>query len=201
MTQSDRRHRLDGLEPDNLLGFLALLGLLRALGTARSEWQPRAAWDLANPPVRPVLVLTDPQSREAVCDAAAEGVARLVAFHDFGDATDIKVGAGAARELCLSVVVRAKTGERYFADLCAALFCDVATDEERKKVEPTFLAYPSVATSNFLKSFKVISQSSMPEKRSRDPSYPKNPAECFLQALFMPWNRLDRPVGLRWDSR
>src|SRR5712671_6652116 len=199
MTQFDRRHRLDGLEPDNLLGFLALLGLLRALETARSDWHPRAAWDLANPPLRPVLVLMEPQSREAVCDAAAEGVARLVAFHDFGDATDIKVAAGTARELCLSIVERAKTGERYFADLCAALFCDSATDQEREKVEPTFLAYPSVGTSIFLQSFQAVSQSSMPEKRPLDPAYPKNPAECILQALFIPWNRLDRPVGLRWD--
>ena len=29
------QHRLEGLEPDNLLAFLALLGLLRALATIR----------------------------------------------------------------------------------------------------------------------------------------------------------------------
>ena len=40
------RHRLNGLEPDNLLAFLALLGLLRALQTSRLEWRPRAGWDL-----------------------------------------------------------------------------------------------------------------------------------------------------------
>ena len=31
MTSDQTRFRLDGLEPDNLLAFLALLGLLRAL--------------------------------------------------------------------------------------------------------------------------------------------------------------------------
>jgi hypothetical protein len=73
------------------------------------------------------------------------------------------------------------------------------TDEERKRVEPTFLAYPSVATSNFLKNFKTIAKSGVPEHRPRDTSYPKDPADCIFQALFMPWNRSDRPVGLRWD--
>ena len=37
-------HRLDGLESDNLLAFLALLGLLRALEAADSTLHPRAAW-------------------------------------------------------------------------------------------------------------------------------------------------------------
>ena len=34
MSTDYRRHRLDGLEPGNLLAFLALLGLLRALEEA-----------------------------------------------------------------------------------------------------------------------------------------------------------------------
>ena len=33
MNEPAHRHRLAGLEPDNLLAFLALLGLLRALDT------------------------------------------------------------------------------------------------------------------------------------------------------------------------
>ena len=39
-------HRLDGLEPDNLLAFLALLGLLRALEeTDAPGWLPRVGVD------------------------------------------------------------------------------------------------------------------------------------------------------------
>ena len=37
-------HILNGLEPDNLLAFLALLGLLRALEKARPEWKPKVYW-------------------------------------------------------------------------------------------------------------------------------------------------------------
>lgn len=59
MTEPSRRHRLAGLEPDNLLALLVLLGLLRALQTARPRWHPRAAWDLDHPPLRPLLILSE----------------------------------------------------------------------------------------------------------------------------------------------
>ena len=54
MRELGRSLRLEGLEPDNLLAFLALLGLLRALEASRPTWQPRAAWDVDNPPLRPI---------------------------------------------------------------------------------------------------------------------------------------------------
>ena len=67
-------HRLDGLEPDNLLAFMALLGLLRTLEEARPGWRPRASWTVAEPPLRPrgererdgTHVLSWPIWREAV---------------------------------------------------------------------------------------------------------------------------------------
>jgi len=37
-------HPLHGLEPDNLLAFLALLGLLRALEASQPQWHPRVDW-------------------------------------------------------------------------------------------------------------------------------------------------------------
>ena len=73
MTELGRSLRLEGLEPDNLLAFLALLGLLRALEASRPGWQPRAAWDLDNPPLRPMLALATPQAAMAICEFAAEG--------------------------------------------------------------------------------------------------------------------------------
>lgn len=62
-------HRLEGLEPDNLLAFLALLGLLRALEAV--GWRPRAHWE--GLPLRPVLTLREAMTREQVAQAAAEG--------------------------------------------------------------------------------------------------------------------------------
>lgn len=72
-------HRLDGLEPDNLLAFLALLGLLRALDLTRPEWQSRAYWDVERAPLRPILTTRDPTTPEEVSGAALEG---LLIFRD-----------------------------------------------------------------------------------------------------------------------
>lgn len=74
MTDKLHRHRLEGLEADNLLAFLALLGLLRALETSRPQWRPRAAWDLDHPPLHPELRLAEPASIDSICEAAEEGL-------------------------------------------------------------------------------------------------------------------------------
>ena len=58
MSAEERRHRLDGLEPGNLLAFLALLGLLRALEEVEPAWLPKVAWTVDAPPVRPELSLS-----------------------------------------------------------------------------------------------------------------------------------------------
>jgi hypothetical protein len=70
-------HRLEGLEPDNLLAFMALLGLLRALEEARPDWRPRAFWDVDRHPWRPVLRLADARTQAEVAEAAAEGARSL----------------------------------------------------------------------------------------------------------------------------
>jgi hypothetical protein len=200
MAEPKPRYRLDGLEPDNLLAFLALLGLLRTLETTRPEWGPRAAWDLAQPPLRPFLTVVEPVSGEAISAAAAEGIATLVARIDFGPATDLKCTVSTARTVLADAVCDGSDdADRYFAELCAALISDASLDREQAKVDPTPLAYPSVATSNFLRNMTALAKAELPDKRGRDPSYPTSAAECIAQALFAPWQRCDRPVGLRWD--
>lgn len=195
------RHRLNGLEPDNLLAFLALLGLLRALQTSRLEWRPRAGWDLNEPPLRPFLTLSKPTSPGAICEAAAEGVATLATAIDFGAATDLKLATSEARQLIGRAAEGRSNADRYFADLCAALISDAALARDRAGTAPTPLAYPKVARINFLEALKTLSRAELPEQKSRarDPKYPRTAAASIAQALFERWDRLDRPVGLRWD--
>ena len=69
------RHRLSGLEPDNLLAFMALLGLLRVLEEAEPSWLPRVSWSVDDPPVRPVLHVAQPVSEDSIAAAAAAGLA------------------------------------------------------------------------------------------------------------------------------
>ena len=196
------RHRLEGLEPDNLLAFLALLGLLRVLETVRPEWRPRAAWAIENPPVRPILFIAEEVSQDALCTAAAEGAESLLAGVDFGAVADLKLTPPEAREL----LRRAYSGwatpaERYFVDLCAALICDQALDREQTTTAPSPLTYPTVARINFLQGLRMVATTPLPDKRNRarDPKYPKHAIDCIAQALFTRWERLDRPPGLRWD--
>ena len=93
MTAAAKRlqHRLDGLEPGNLLAFLALLGLLRALEEATPAWLPRVAWSVAELPLRPVLSLSEAVGRDAIVAAAATGIQRLAARHAFGTFKDLKL--------------------------------------------------------------------------------------------------------------
>ena len=66
-------HRLAGLEPDNLLAFLAMLGMLRALEHVRFAWRPRVAWTVDTPPVRPTLTVVGQTTQDEVVAAVAKG--------------------------------------------------------------------------------------------------------------------------------
>lgn len=78
MSEATTSHCLSGLEPDNLLAFLALLGLLRSLELVRPEWRPKAYWNFDKSPLRPVLTTCGSGTESAVCEAATEG---LRVFH------------------------------------------------------------------------------------------------------------------------
>ena len=149
----------------------------------------------------PVLTIVEPASEQAICDFAAAGIAQLAAVNNFKTVSDLRFDRSVGRKLlCRAASEQSGAEARYFADLCAALISDAALDRERTRVEPTPLAYPSVATSNFLKNFIALCNAELPEKRGRDPTYPKGEAACIAQALFAPWQRRDRPnvcVGTR----
>ena len=82
-------HRLDGLEPDNLLAFMALLGLLRALEKVRPDWCPRVSWTVDEPPLRPCLRVAKPMAEDAIVEATVEGLKTLARYHDFGELSDL----------------------------------------------------------------------------------------------------------------
>lgn len=119
-------HRLDGLEPDNPLAFLALLGLLRALDAA--ELYPRAAWDIDTPPLRLKLILARGMTREEVTESAARGLDK-----------DLKHSPEECRALLEKEVKAARLDARERADLLAALMSDAAVKYDKKNlvVDPT----------------------------------------------------------------
>jgi hypothetical protein len=92
-------HRLDGLEPDNLLAFLALMGLLLALETADETLHPRGAWDIDAPPLRPRLFLARALTAEEVTERAANAIDAIAESHDFGSRKDLNYSRAECRAL------------------------------------------------------------------------------------------------------
>jgi hypothetical protein len=204
MTAPERQLRLDGLEPDNLLAFLALLGLLRALTEARPLWRPRAAWDPERPPLRPVLFLAEPQTCGAVCAAAADGVARLAAYYRFPQDTnagcprqsDLNYDAANARRL---LKIAADAEDRGHADLWSALMCDAAQKDGTVEATPLCLLFGQ-GHQHFLDRLADVPLIEAPPRRGRrTKAVPLSAAETVHEALFQPWTRPDSTPAFRWD--
>ncbi|HEY1244716.1 MAG TPA: hypothetical protein VGF29_07780 [Hyphomicrobiaceae bacterium] len=203
MTEPRREHRLDGLEPDNLLAFLALLGLLRALETARSDWRPRVTWDVEAPPPRPRLFLAQSQTQAAVCAAAAEGAAELAhdyAFPESGEddapRRDLDYAKGTARSLLRRA---ANGGSRRYTDLLSALMCDAAGKDDRIEATPLCLLFGQ-GHQHFLDRLAAVPRAEAPPVRGRGRSQVRlTAAETLQEALFAPWARQDPTPAFRWD--
>jgi hypothetical protein len=189
-----RSHRLDGLEPDNLLAFLALLGLLRALETADPAIYPRAAWDIDRPPLRPRLFLARGLSQDDVAEAAAKGIGILAEAHDFGNLAKLKLSRDEAHGIFEKVASSSSQKDRRKADLWSALVSDIIVKE--KFVERTPLCLLDVAQMNFLKAMvSVCNQESLPKRdRKRVPA-----SDVIADSIFREWRREDGTPSFRWD--
>ena len=191
-----RHHRLVGLEPDNLLAFLALLGLLRALETATPMWPPpRVAWAVDSLPLRPVLTLPEAIERRAILDAAAAGVRQLAKQHVFEDKT-LKLSP----EKATKTLRGAAGSDRYTADLWAALVSDAAVRSKKAEVEPTPLCLMfGQGYQHFLERLRTVPRQAQPDRGPGQPTYSASETDCLSEALFTPWARPDATWSFRWD--
>lgn len=204
MMMPGRVHRLEGLDPDNLLAFLALLGLLRALETARPDWHPRAAWDVDHPPLRPRLFLAGPESPMAICEAAAEGAAALAEDYGFPRSAepsaepqnDLNYAMKTARKL----LERAARGrDRRRADLWSALMCDKAGKDDKIEATPLCLLFGQ-GHQHFLDRLASVPRTEAPPPRGRGRNaITLSAAETLHEALFESWTRQDPTSAFRWD--
>ncbi len=195
-----REHRLAGLEPDNLLAFLALLGLLRALEEAEPEWRARAGWRIAEAPLRPFLRLASAVEAAAVADAAARGVAALAVHHDFDGKADLNHSGSEAA----AALKAARAAGGYRAELFAALMSDgaVKTDKgDDGKVEATPLCLMfGQGHQHFLARLDGVPKLAAPPPRGKGKkAVAISPADSMTEALFRPWERPDATDSFRWD--
>lgn len=201
-------HRLEGLEPDNLLAFMALLGLLRALETAEPAWRPRAYWDETQHPLRPVLTLAESTTQEEIAEATARGVDVLARFHEF-DRADVSYTREEARELLKRLSPGDESGEseqeRFRrageSAVFEALVSDGAVREKEDKVWPSPLCFLfGQGHQHFLDRLADVPSGRLPKKLEKLKSPPDLRAPSFITcALFAPWRREDPTDGLRWD--
>ena len=188
-----REHRLEGLEQDNLLAFLALLGLLRALETV--GLQPRAHW--AGLPLRPVLSLPEAMTQEEVAEAAAQGCLKLSDEHDFDGEKDLTFDAARARRLLEAALLPQAPGR---AALYGALFCDGALKEDGRVDATPLCAMFGQGHQHFLARLADVPRGALPKALAkRRPPPDLNSREKLMAALFAPWERADETDGFRWD--
>ena len=197
---SSAAHRLDGLEPDNLLAFMALLGLLRALGQARPDWRARISWTVDDPPLRPALWIPLGVAGIAVVEAAAEGLDVLARLHEFDGRKDLTFAPGDAAESLRSAAGTADQ-DRHFPDLWAALLSDAAITRDGKKAEPTPLCLMfGQGHQHFLERLSTVPRMKAPPGRGKGRNrIAVSETDCLGEALFAPWTRPDATKSFRWD--
>ncbi len=190
---------LEGLEPDNLLAFLALLGLLRTLEHQSPKWHSRVAWTIDDPPIRPLLSVSKRVTHEELCAVLASGLNDLSRRHDFDALKDLKLSPEAARERLQAAMV----GDRYTADLWASLTSDAALRERNKtyECEPTPLCLLfGQGRMHFMERLASVPRQPVPQRRTNDqPRMSISDATCLSEALFATWRRADSTPSFRWD--
>lgn len=202
-------HRLDGLEPDNLLAFLALLGLLRALEAddrgrpANDKLHPRASWDIDRPPLRPLLVVARKLANDEVLQRAAAGLGTLAKTHEFASRKDLNYSRDECRRLLKREAEAADGRRREFADLLAALMSDAAIKEEKKEqsVDPTPLCLLfGQGHQHFLERLADVPREPVPPARGKGKKAIRvSEVDCLNEALFEIWRRDDATSSFRWD--
>jgi len=200
-------HRLDGLEPDNLLAFLALLGLLRALEASDrnlpdNKLLPRVAWDLDEPPLRPRLFFARNASHEEIAERASKGVDLIATAHSFSGRKDLNYSRTECRTVLKQAAEAALLDARESVDLLAAMMSDAAIKDDKKEpVDPTPLCLLfGQGHQHFLERLASVPREPVPPPRGKGKSAVTLSApECLSEALFQSWQRADPTFSFRWD--
>jgi hypothetical protein len=195
-------HRLDGLEPDNLLAFLALLGLLRTLEIADPALHPRAAWDIDWPPLRPRLFLPREVTAAQISEIAADGIEIIALDYELNDRKDLNYSRKECRELLTGEAKAAFADRRGRIDLLAGLMSDAAIkDDKTEPVDPTPLCLLfGQGHQHFLERLGTMPRQAAPPPRGKGKSaVTLSASECLAEALFQSWGRDDPTFSFRWD--
>lgn len=195
-------HRLDGLEPDNLLAFMALLGLLRTLEEARPDWRARVCWTVDEPPLRPALRVPEGVNPGGVAEAAASGLDVLAQRHEFDGRRNLKKLSPSDAARSLRGAARRADRDGYVSDLWAAIVSDAAMSRDAKEAQPTPLCLMfGQGHQYFLERLASVPRQKTPPDRGKGRNRIRvSETDCLKEALFASWKRPDATRSFRWDS-
>lgn len=194
--------RLDGLEPDNLLAFLALLGTLRAIECAQPDLRPRVSWTIDEPPLRPQLRMVQALETGAVADVVAQGVELLARAHEFEGRKDLNFTPDDCRKQLAEAAQSARPESRARADLLSALMHDAAVkDGKEPAIAPTPLCLLfGQGHQHFLERLADVPRQPTPPTRGRGKqAVLPTAAQIVQETLFEVWHREDPTPSFRWD--
>lgn len=199
---TQRVHVLQGLEPDSLLAFLALLGALRALAAADRPIRVRASWTVDAPPLRPRLHVDGSVTEPVMLDHLARGAANLAKSYAFCDRPDLDYSRDECRAALRSSASEATVHDRVRADLLSALMHDASLKEgkvDRIDATPLCLLFGQ-GHQHFLQRLAEVPNTAAPPPRGRGRAAVQISAEaCLAEALLAPWHRSDPTKSFRWD--
>lgn len=173
--------RLIGLEPDNLLAFLALVGTLRALEEARPDWRVRSLW--SGPPWHPELDVDADVDDDALLAAIAEGVERLGSVVDFGKHKNIDFTRAEFGQF------GSAASDHVMSRMMSAIGSDACARRDGDRIESTALAaIAGQGHQNFLERVAVLGRRSL-----------RQDTGVLRKALLAAWSYEELENTLRWD--
>ena len=191
-------HRLNGLEPDNLLAFLALLGLLRSLGEGDNALRPTVSWSADVPPVRPILHVRQGMGRDEVVSRVIDGLSSIARRLGFGDRRGLTVAPDEGPAVLEDALEQGRE------EIWSALVSDGAVARDGKKLEPTPLCVLfGQGHQHFLERLADVPalRGPIPRRGAGRQSPSVSESESLSEALFDRWRRLDDTPSFRWDHR
>lgn len=201
--------RLNGLEPDNVLAFLALLGVARALAAVDEEcpdeerWNARIGWDIDQSPLRPQVYLSLPADYDTMVARVSRGVDKLAQDYSFGDRKDLDYRLQEAKEALTEAAQAANVCARSRIDLLSALMNNIAVNGSKKKdqIAPTpFCLLFGGGHQHFLERLSRNPNVDPPHRGRGKRAVPVSVQQSLAETLFHPWRREDQlSSSLRWD--
>lgn len=185
-------HALIGLEPDTLLGFLALVGTLAGLDLVRPSWNARAHW--SGNPGYPILSLAEPASADDVAAALAESMAAAAPSFDFDGRKLIDWTPAEFRAWL-------QTSEHHLVPITAALAIEYPVRLSGKLMASPYALQLGPSHQNVLERFtRAITCEGLGDPPSRPRRPPWDAPQYITEALFNVWQRADdSAAALRWD--